>query len=82
MSKLHKALDRLKSRPKDFKWQELQTIMRHFGYIEQKKGGSARKFIHQEKKVLISIHEPHPKPILKMYALDIIINHLKEEGLL
>jgi predicted RNA binding protein YcfA (HicA-like mRNA interferase family) len=82
MSKFKKALVRLKSRPTDFTWSELQTIMRHFGYQEKKGSGSVRKFIHPQTKVVVNLHEPHPKPQIKLYALDIIIDHLKEEGLL
>ena len=80
MSKFDKALERLKRKPKDFTWKELQTIMTHFGYKEIKGGESRRKFIHPETLVVVSLHEPHPKPEIKEYALEIIINHLKEEG--
>ena len=82
MSKFQKALARLKTRPKDFNWNELQTIMAHFGYQELKGGGSRRKFVHPESKVTVSLHEPHPSPSMKMYALDIVIEHLKQEDLL
>jgi hypothetical protein len=33
-------------------------------------------------RISVSLHEPHPKPILKMYVVELIIEHLKEEGLL
>ncbi len=82
MSRFRKALARLKTRPKDFSWKELQTIMAHFGYQELKGGGSRRKFVHPESRVTVSLHEPHPSPIIKMYALDIVIEHLKQEDLL
>ncbi len=82
MSKFKKALDRLNARPKDFTWNELQTIMNNFGYQEKKGSGSRRKFVNIKNNVILSLHEPHPKPELKMYAVDIIIDHLKEEGLL
>lgn len=55
-------------------------IMVKFGYREIKGSGSRRKFINNKTKVTVSLHRPHPKPILKMYAIDIIIEHLKEEG--
>ncbi len=48
--------------------------------IKIKFSGSRRKFINNKTKVTVSLHRPHPKPILKMYAIDIIIEHLKEEG--
>jgi hypothetical protein len=82
MSKFKKALARLLSRPKDFTWQELQVIMSQFDYQKKKGAGSRRKFIHSKTKVVISLHEPHPKPVMKAYAIDIVIEHLKEEGLI
>jgi hypothetical protein len=82
MSKFQKALDRLKSKPRDFTWRELQSIMLHFEYEELKGAGSRRKFINVKTKISVSLHEPHPKPVLKMYAVELIIEHLKEEGLL
>ncbi len=75
-------MDRLKSKPKDFTWHELQTIMNHFGYEELKGGGSRRKFINRKTKALVSLHEPHPTSIIKSYAVDIILEHLKEHSLL
>jgi len=82
MSKFTKALARLQSRPKDFTWSELQTIMKHFGYHENKGGGSRRKFIHPATNAVVSLHEPHPQPQMKSYAIDIIIEHLNEGGLI
>ncbi|MFZ5972337.1 MAG: type II toxin-antitoxin system HicA family toxin [Bacteroidota bacterium] len=82
MSKIEKALIRLKSKPKDFTWGELQRILAHLGYIELKGSGSRRKFINKKKGVVLSLHEPHPRPILKSYAVEIIVQHLINEGLL
>lgn len=82
MSKIEKALARLKSRPKDFTWKELQTVLTHLGYIEIKGGGSRRKFVHQMNKDLIILHEPHPQPILKQYAIDFVLDHLLEHKLI
>ncbi len=82
MSKYQKALDRLKERPKDFTWKELQTIMNHLGYQDKKGAGSRRKSINPKSNVIISLHQPHPKPHMKIYAHDIIIEHLQEEGLI
>jgi hypothetical protein len=82
MSRFQKALERLKSKPKDFTWNELQTIMHHYGYKEIKGGGSRRKFINPKTGAVMSLHEPHPQPVIKRYALEIIIEHLKDYGLL
>jgi len=79
LSKIDKLIDRLKSRPKDFTWNELKKVLAHFGYEEirqkGKSSGSRRKFINKEKKI-ISLHEPHPRKINKRYVIDQIIEHL------
>ncbi len=82
MSKFEKAIARLKSKPTDFTWKELQTIMRHFGYDEIKGSGSRRKFFNPQTQALISLHQPHPQPCLKAYAVDLLLDHLKEQSLL
>jgi hypothetical protein len=56
--------------------------MTHFGYTEIKGGGSRRKFYHAQTKSVVSLHEPHPRPVLKTYALEIIIDHQKEQKLI
>lgn len=78
MSKIEKLIERLKSEPKDFTWDELTKVLAHFGYSEMKKGktgGSRRKFIDINN-TIISLHKPHPGNILKGYAIKQIIEHL------
>jgi HicA toxin of bacterial toxin-antitoxin, len=82
MSRIQKTLERLKSKPRDFTWRELQSVMAHFDYKEIKGSGSRRKFISQNTKISISLHEPHPQPSLKQYAIELVIEHLREEGYL
>lgn len=79
MSRFEKALERLKTKPNDYTWKELQTVLKRLGYKEIKGSGSRRKFIHVTSNDLIILHEPHPKPILKIYALEIVIDHLIEQ---
>jgi predicted RNA binding protein YcfA (HicA-like mRNA interferase family) len=78
MSKIEKLIGRLQSRPKDFTWEEIKKVLKHYGYEEVPKGktgGSRRKFMNEDN-VIISLHEPHPKNILKSYQLETIIQHL------
>ncbi len=78
MSKIEKLIERLKSEPKDFTWDELTKVLAHFGYSEMKKGktgGSRRKFTDINNNI-ISLHKPHPGNILKGYAIKQIIEHL------
>lgn len=57
-------------------------IMSHFGYEEIKGSGSRRRFFSKTSSVSASLHEPHPKPVMKIYAIDIVLEHFKEEGLI
>lgn len=75
MSKIEKLIQKLLSKPKDFTWAELQKVLKHYGYEEQSGSGSRRKFINKEGAV-ISLHEPHPRKILKAYMIELVIEHL------
>lgn len=80
MSKIEKEIERLKSKPKDFTYDELKRILNYFGFIEDNKGktsGSRVRFI-SNRNIIIELHKPHPKNILKTYQINIIINKLKE----
>ena len=84
MSKIEKEIERLKSNPKDFTYDELKKILNYFGYIEDNKGrtsGSKVKFI-KENKEIINLHKPHPQNILKPYQINQILEILfkKEEN--
>lgn len=84
MSRTDKLIERLKRKPKDFKWNELVTILNALGYRELtrgKTGGSRRRFAHQTA-ALIILHEPHPRNELKAYQIELILETLAEEGLI
>ena len=82
MSKIEKDIERLKSKPKDFTYDEAKRILNNFGFIENTKGktsGSRVVFIKQDdmnKKIVL--HKPHPSNILKLYQIKDIINLLQE----
>jgi hypothetical protein len=85
MSKKEKLLKRFLSKPKDFTFEELVTLLAGLGYETDNKGrtsGSRVGFINADTKHTIMIHRPHPKNILKPYQVNYIIDELKTEGLL
>ena len=85
MSKIEKLIKRLFSKPRDFTYDELVKVLKHFGYDEIKKGktaGSRRAFISEATKHIIRLHKPHPGNIIKMYVIDYVIEELKNQGLL
>ena len=86
MSQLNKIITKLQKRPtpRGFTWDDLLKVLTHFGFEpipRGKTGGSRRKFINADK-VIISLHEPHPRNELKKYQIDQIIEILKNEALL
>lgn len=80
MSKHQKALQRLFSKPTDFKWNELCSLLDHIGFKRLEGDGSRVKFFHKEKNVLISLHKPHPEKIIKEYVVRNVIKKLKKMG--
>jgi hypothetical protein len=82
MGQHEKLLERLRRRPKDFRWEQLKTLLAGFGYEEEKGSGSRRKFLNRSTGVSISLHQAHPKNELKSYQVKDILDHLKQEGLL
>lgn len=85
MTKLDKLIKRLLSRPKDFKYSELTSLLIQFGYQElktRKTSGSRRAFMNEKSKHIIRLHKPHPKDILKMYQIDYLIQELKKKELI
>jgi predicted RNA binding protein YcfA (HicA-like mRNA interferase family) len=79
MSKQHKALQRLASRPTDFTWSEVVRLLTGLGYILESGSGSRRRFLHLETHVPYHMHEPHPSGILKEYQVRDLLNFLREE---
>lgn len=82
MSKREKALSRLKSKPKDFTWEELVGLMTACGYELKRTGGSGRKFVHIATATVMYIHQPHPSNVLKGYQVREAIDELMEKGFL
>jgi predicted RNA binding protein YcfA (HicA-like mRNA interferase family) len=82
MSKFDKALLRLKGKPRDFTWDELVTLLSGLGYEEKKGSGSRRKFINKNSGHVISLHEPHPGKILKIYMIKEVIETLEKQNLI
>jgi len=85
MSKGEKILNRFLSKPKDFRWSELKRLLGGLGYKEVKTGktsGSRVSFMEPESKHVISLHKPHPTPVLKRYQLDEIESTLRERGVI
>jgi hypothetical protein len=82
MSIFEKSLKRLLSKPKDFTYHELTSILAGFGYTEQQGTGSRVVFKNERLNHKIKLHKPHPGNILKRYQIDLIIEELQKLQLL
>ena len=85
MSKHLKLLNRFLSKPKDFTYNELKTLLSGFGYAELTKGstsGSRVSFYNDNIEHIICLHKPHPKNILKSYQIELIIEELKNREMI
>jgi len=84
MSKKEKLIKRFISRPSDFEFNELITLLGCFGYTIAKSGktSGSRVAFEDNKGDYLRIHKPHPRNILKLYQVDDILTSLKERGLL
>jgi len=83
MGRREKLLRRFLSKPWDFTWRELVTLLASFDYKVRrgsKTGGSRGRFIHPERGP-ICLHKPHSGH-LRQYQLEQIIDLLREEGLI
>jgi hypothetical protein len=83
MGKLEKMIERLKSNPKDFTFEEMQTLLLALGFELSNRGktsGSRVKFFRDG--VFIILHKPHPRKELLSYQIKQIIETLSEEGLI
>lgn len=79
---MEKLIEKFKKVPKTLNYDDLKTILNHFGYIEDtggKTSGSSIKFINDKKKIIM-FHTPHPQKEVKSYVIKLVLKHLKENG--
>ena len=85
MSKKEKLINRLKTKPKDFTYNEAKTLLESVGFIESNKGktsGSRVVFIESKSGLKVELHRPHPGNILKPYVIIGLIKILNELGVI
>lgn len=84
MSKFDKLVDRLRSRPTDYAWDDAINLLKRCGFelIKRKGKGQAshRRFRRPDDGTYFHIAEPHPGHVLKMYQVDELLEVLREVG--
>lgn len=79
MSKSEKRTERLRSRPRDYRWDELIALMTSFEYTWVQAGSSHGYFLNVRTRHKIGIARPH-NHILKAYQISDILTSLQDEG--
>lgn len=84
MSRIEKQIERLKSKPKDFTYEEAKQVLNNLGFYENNKGktSGSRVIFERNKQQKIELHKPHPSNILKQYVIKKMIEKLNEWRLL
>lgn len=84
MGQKEKLIQRLNSNPKDFTFDEAESLLNYFDYECSNKGktsGSRIIFFNKEHGSIL-LHKPHPGNELKSYQVKQLITLLTEEGLI
>ncbi len=85
MGQKEKLIKKLKSNPKSFTFDEVETLLGHLSYHIYNKGktsGSRVIFISEEHQSKILLHKPHPRKELLEYQIKQLREQLEQEGLI
>ena len=85
MGQKEKLLQKLKSNPKNFTFDEAESLLGFFTYHRSNKGktsGSRVMFTSEEYNSKILLHKPHPRKELLEYQIKQILELLQQEGLI
>ena len=84
MGQKEKLIQRLRSKPKDFTFEDAETLLKYLKYTRSNKGktsGSRVMFMSNEHGSIL-LHKPHPQKELKTYQIKQLLEILEQEGLL
>lgn len=84
MGTKEKLIERFKSMPSDFTFNELERLLKGFGYTKTDKGrtSGSRVVFKDSLGAPIMLHKPHPGNVVKDYALKQVLEELKRRNLL
>ncbi len=84
MGQIEKLIKRLKSKPKDFTFDEAETLLKHFNYVQSDKGktSGSKVIFNCKNRASVLLHKPHPRKELLAYQIKQLIKVLEQEELL
>ena len=82
MGTKEKLVERFKGMPTDFTFQEVERLLKQFGYERWDKGktSGSRVIFSNAGHRPIMFHKPHPENTMKAYAMKQLLNDLMEAG--
>ena len=84
MGQKDKLIKWLRSKPKDFTFDDAETLLKYLDFDVSNKGktsGSRIMFVSEEHGSIM-LHKPHPQKELKMYQIKQLVDYLEQEGLI
>lgn len=84
MGQKEKLIERLRSKPRDMTFDEVETLLRYLTYLRSNKGrtsGSRVMFVSEDHPPIL-LHKPHPRKELLEYQIKQLIEILEQEGLI
>ena len=85
MGQKDKLIAKLKSNPKNFTFDEAESLLGYLDYRKSNKGktsGSRVMFTSDKHKAKILLHKQHPRKELLEYQIKQLIDLLEQEGLI
>jgi len=81
MSTKDKLIERFKSQPKNFTWEELVRLFGILGFTVDNKGKtSGSRVLFEKDGEAHTVHKPHPSNIIKGYVMKQALDFLIEKG--
>lgn len=84
MGQKEKLIQKLKSRPADFTFEEAESLLRYFNYSRSSKGrtSGSRVMFTSKQYAPVLLHKPHPRKELLAYQVKQLVEILEQEGLI
>ena len=84
MGQKEKLIQKLKSKPKDMTFEEVETLLKYLSYTRSDKGrtSGSRVIFTSADHAPILLHNPHPRKELLAYQVKQLVDLLEQEGLL
>lgn len=84
MSTIQKLIEEMLSKPRDFTYDDIKRVLRHFNYdVKENKEGSRIEGYRKSDKRVVYLHRPHRKKgdnNVLVKALDEVIKQMRKNG--